>query len=73
MLAAKKNGEQLGFSEELSNTSKRIFLTDQRKKIFPDKFADKEVLDGSEATFCNKEGIYNVDYNWKFLQNSSKI
>lgn len=48
MLTAKKNGEQLGFSEELSNTSKRIFLTDQ-EKIYQDKFADKEVLDELEV------------------------
>ena len=32
LLTAKKNDKQLGFSEELSNTSKKIFLTDQRKK-----------------------------------------
>ena len=47
-------------------------MTDQ-EKIFPDKFADKKVLDESEVAFCNKKGIYDVDYNWKFLQGASKI
>ena len=31
------------------------------KKIFPDKFADKEVLEESEVSFCKKEGIYELE------------
>ena len=71
LLTAKKKGKQLGFSEELSNTSKKIFLTDQ-EKIFPDKFADREVLDGSEATFCNKEFIMLI-ITGKLRRNDLKI
>ena len=33
------------------------------KRYFPDKFADKEVLNELEVAFCNKKGIYNVGYN----------
>ena len=44
-----------------------------KRKGFPDKFADKEVLDESEVAFSNKKGIYDVGYNRNFLQAASKI
>ena len=39
----KKEWQTIGFLRRV-NTSKKIFLTDQ-EKIYPDKFADKGVLD----------------------------
>ena len=61
------------WKEFLNEHFQKDIFDRSRKKIFPDKFADKEVLDESEAAFCNKKGIYDVDYNWKFLQDASKI
>ena len=48
-------------------------VLEHNEKVFPDKFAEKEVLDESEVAFCNKEGIYDVGSNWNFLQGASKI
>ena len=61
------------WKEFLNEYFQKDIFDRSKKKIFPDKFADKEVLDELEAIFCNKKGIYDVDYNWKFLQNASKI
>ena len=68
------------FQKVISDRStKRFILINSQKvlehneKIYLNKFTDREVLEKSEMAFCNKEGIYDVGYNRKFLQGASKI
>ena len=81
------NNHVKALSGELERICQRILLKRYfwqiNEKVFPDKFADKEMLNESEViyyinfaekwTFCKKEGIYDVNYNWRFYHGKEFI
>ena len=57
----KKEWQTIGFLRRIIEYFQKDISDRSKKKRCP------------EVAFCNKKGIYNVDYNWKFLQDDLKI
>ena len=65
---AKKNSEQ---PQRLYQTNWKEFVKGCFQKNISDKFADKEVLEELEGSFCKKEGykcIRWIGISWRMLQ-----